>query len=244
MKNKTIPLTVLIAGIIGGAMRWLLYAITTDAKNLIPLGNPLAIILWIVTAAVVILVLASILPLRNAENDRNFFRAHLPAALGSLAGSAGIGMTVATSSVVPDGVLGLVWKVLGIASMIALILVSFCRAKGKVPFFGMHLIVCIFFAVHLVTSYRSWSSNPQLMDYVFTLFASLGMMLFAFYHSCLEAGMAKLRLLPIMGLLAAYCCLVTLSGTSHFLLYLGCSIWALTNLCHLYAENDSQEASV
>ena len=108
--------------------------------------------------------------------------------------------------------------------------------RGREPFFGMHTLVCIFFAIHLVISYRGWSSNPQLMDYVFSLFASLGMMLFAFYHSCLEAGMAKLRLLPLAGLLTAYCCLVALSGTNNFLLYLGGALWSLTNLYRLHTE--------
>ena len=45
MKNKTLPAIVLAAGLFGAALRWLLYALTTDAKNLIPLGNPLEILL-------------------------------------------------------------------------------------------------------------------------------------------------------------------------------------------------------
>ncbi len=235
MKNKTLPLTVLLAGCVSGALRWLLYAITTDAKNLIPLGNPLEIILWIVTAAVAVMIPAGILPLGKIDSDTSLFRLDLTAAMGSLAASAGICLTVLTTPTA-SGTLGLVWKILGIASMAALILASLCRARGKMPFFGLHILVCVFFAVHLVTSYRSWSSNPQLLDYVLSLFASLGMMLFAVYHSCLEVGMAKRRVLPVVGLLSAYCCLVSLSGTDHFLMYLGGALWMLTNLCDLHTE--------
>ena len=236
MKNKTLPAIVLAAGLFGAALRWLLYALTTDSKNLIPLGNPLEILLWIVTAAVAVLVCLRIIPLRNAENHPDRFCRSLPAALGSLAAALGIGVTTLQGQANVTGTLSLVWTVLGFSAAAALAVVSYCRFRGREPFFGMHTLVCIFFAIHLVISYRGWSSNPQLMDYVFSLFASLGMMLFAFYHSCLEAGMAKLRLLPLAGLLTAYCCLVALSGTNNFLLYLGGALWSLTNLYRLHTE--------
>ena len=236
MKNKTLPSIVLAAGLFGAALRWLLYALTTDAKNLIPLGNPLEILLWVVTAAVAVLICLRIIPLRNAENDPDRFCRNLPAALGSLAAALGIGVTALQGQTNVTGTLSLVWTVLGFSAAAALAVVSYCRFRGREPFFGMHTLACIFFAMHLVISYRGWSSNPQLMDYVFSLFASLGMMLFAFYHSCLEAGMAKLRLLPLAGLLTAYCCLVALSGSSNFLLYLGGALWSLTNLYRLHTE--------
>ena len=123
MKNKTLPLTILLAGCVSGALRWLLYAITTDAKNLIPVGNPLEIILWIVTAAVAVLISAGILPLGRIDSDTPLFRLDLTAALGSLAASAGIFLTVLSAPTV-SGTLGLVWKILGFASVAALILVA------------------------------------------------------------------------------------------------------------------------
>ena len=237
MKNKALPLLALATGILGAALRWLLYALTTDAKNLIPVGHPLAIILWILTAAVAILVSVAIFPLRNADNDPRRFRPNRLAALGTLAAAVGIALTVLVNINGISGTLGLIWKILGIASAVSLAVVSLCRVRGKMPFFGLHTVVSIFFAIHLVTSYRGWSSNPQLMDYAFSLFACLGMMLFAFYHACLEVGMAKLRLLPIAGLVTAYCCVVCLSGMENLPLYLGGFLWTTTNLLHLHTEN-------
>ena len=237
MKNKALPLFALAAGVLGAALRWLLYALTTDAKNLIPVGHPLAIVLWILTAAVVILVSAATIPLRNAENDPKRFRSNLLAGLGTLAAAVGIALTVLLNKNDISGTLGLIWKVLGIASAVSLAVVSLCRVRGKMPFFGLHTVVTIFFAIHLVTSYRTWSSNPQLMDYAFSLFAGLGMMLFAFYHACLEVGMAKLRLLPVMGLISAYLCTICLSGMENLPLYLGGILWTITNLFHLHTEN-------
>lgn len=233
LNSKKLPLLTLLLGGIGCGLRRLLYALTVDEKNLIPLGHPLAICLWAATALAVILILALILPLRSAENDPNRFRADKIAALGSLTAAAGIGLTVVLGGTV-EGTLGLVRTVLGIASIAAMLAVTVCRFYGRMPFFGFHAIVCVFFAVHMVSCYRVWSSNPQLMDYVFSLFASVGLMLFAFYHGCLEAGIGKLRLLPAAGLMTAYCCMVAVSGTEHIWLYLGGGLWALTNLCRLH----------
>lgn len=233
LNSKNTPFLILILGILGAALRWLLYALTTDEKNLIPLFHPLAIGLWVVTAVTVILILTAIVPLRNAENNPSRFSPSLPAALGALAAAAGIGLSVLLDGNAA-GTLSLVRKILGILSSVALLAVALCRFRGKEPVFGLHALLCVFFSVHMVSCYRGWSSNPQLMDYLFSLFASIGLMLFSFYHGCLEAGMGKLRLLPATGLLTAYCCIVALSGTDHLWLYLGCGLWAFTNLCRLH----------
>lgn len=235
LNSKYSPFLTLILGGIGAGLRGLLYALTTDGKNLISVGHPLEIGLWAVTAAAAILITVLILPLRNAENNPNRFRPSLPAALGSAAAALGIGLSVLSDGSI-GGTLGLIRTVLGIAAALSLLAVALCRFRGKMPFFGFHTVVCVFFAVQLVSCYRGWSSNPQLMDYVFSLLACVGLMLFAFYHGCLETGMGKLRLLPATGLLSAYCCMVALSGAEHWLLYLGGGIWTLTNLCHLHTE--------
>lgn len=236
LNSKNTPFLILILGILGAALRWLLYALTTDEKNLIPLFHPLAIGLWVVTAVTVILVITAIVPLRNAENNPSRFSSSLPAALGALAAAAGIGLTVLLDSGEAAGTLGILWKITGVMAFASLGVIAGCRWQGRQPFFVLHALVCVFFAIHMVSCYREWSSNPQLMDYVFSLFASIGLMLFAFYHGCLEAGMGKLRLLPATGLLSAYCCILALSGTDHTLLYLGSGLWALTNLCRLHTE--------
>lgn len=234
LNSKNAPFLTLILGGIGAALRWLLYALTADEKNLIPLGHPLEICLWVITAVALLLILIEILPLRNAENSPNRFRPSLTAALGALAAAVGIGLTVLLPGGNIEGKLGFARKILGLASAAALLAAAFCRIRGREPFFGLHAVVCVFFAVHMVSCYRIWSSNPQLMDYIFSLFASIGLMLFAFYQGCLEAGMGKLRLLPIIGLFTGYCCMVALSGTDHMLLYLSGGLWTLTNLCHLH----------
>lgn len=236
LNSKNLPFLTLLLGGVGCGLRRLLYSLTVDGKNLIPAGHPLALALWAVTAVAAIWILVRILPLRYAEQDSDRFRPDAVAALGSLAAAVGIGLTVLLSGENTGGILGLFWKLLGLVSAAAMLAAAVCRFRGQVPFFGFHAIVCVFFAVHMVCCYRGWSGNPQLMDYVFSLFSGIGLMLFAFYHGCLEAGMGNLRLLPASGLMSAYCCMVALSGTDFPLLYLGGVLWTLTNLYSLHTE--------
>ena len=237
MKNRTnckyLPAFTALLGIAGFALRWLLYSLTVDNRNLIPLWHPLEIGLWIVTAAAVLLIVFQIRKLRHPHNDANRFRPAPLAAAGSLVLAGGI-----LAAVLGDGLqlsdMEMVRDLLGIVATLAMVAVTVYRWRGLEPFFLLHGVVCVFFALHMVTCYQSWSSNPQLMDYVFTLFSCIGLMLFAFYHGCLEAGMGKLRLLPAVGLLTTYCCIVALSGTEFTLLYLSGAVWTLTNLLGLH----------
>lgn len=238
MKNllhtKNLPILTAVLGLLGCALRWALYTMAVDEKNLIPLWHPLEIVLWLVTAAAVVLTVTKVWQLRNADCKADRFRPSVPAAVGSFCAAVGIGLTVLLAEPGFGSTLGTVWKIAGVLAFASLDVIAKYRWKGKEPFFLLHTVVCVFFAVHMVSCYRTWSSNPQLMDYVFTLFASAGLMLFAFYHGCLEAGMGKLRMLPGVGLLTAYCCIVALSGTDYMVLYLSGAVWCLTNLCRLH----------
>ena len=233
MNSKILPVFTAALGILGCALRLLLYTVAVDEKNLIPLWHPLEILLWLVTAAAAVLVLGLIRQLRNTHCDAGRFRPDFSGAAGSAVMAAGLFVTALLDGLALSG-LDMVRDLLAIVSAGAMLAIALCRWKGKEPFFLLHAVVCVFFAVHMVGCYRSWSSNPQLMDYVFTLFASVGLMLFAFYHGCLESGMGKLRMLPGVGLLTTYCCIVALSGTDYTVLYLCGAVWCLTDLCRLH----------
>lgn len=233
LKPKSLPLATVILGGIGFVLRWLLYMTATDERNLVSLWHPLELLLWLVAATATLLIIGTVWKLRNPNHSPDRFRPSAAQAAGSAAMAAGILLAVLQGGLAPSG-LEMVRDYLGVLAAAAMLVVAFNRFQGRQPFFLLHAAVCIFFAVHMVSCYRGWSSNPQLMDYIFTLFASVGLMLFAFYHACLEADMGKLRLLPGAGLLTAFCCIVALSGTEYLPLYLGGGIWTLTNLCRLH----------
>lgn len=231
LKSNNIPVLILILGGIGCALRWMLYALAVDEKNLIPLGHPLEIALWLVAAAALLLVVLGVKKAAEAElQEASETESPIPAAIGSAAAAVGIGLTVFGNGPAAPGTLGLVWKVLGILSVVSLVVAAWQRWAGKEPFFLLSAVVCVFFAVHMVSCYRTWSSNPQLQDYVFTLFACIALMLFAYQRAACTAGCGSFRILRAAGLLAVFACLVCLSGTANTVMYAAGAIWAVTNL--------------
>lgn len=227
LKSKYIPVLVLALGGAGCALRWLLYTTAADEKNLIPLGHPLEIALWLAAAAALVL---AVLGAGKRDDPVQHAVPASVAAAGSLAAAIGIGATVLLNGPVSAGILGLVWKILGLASFGALAVAAKSQWEGKQPFFLLYAAVCVFFAVHMVSCYRTWSSNPQLQDYVFTLFSCIGLMLTAYQHGACAADCGSRRILFLAGLAAVFSCFVCLSGTENSLLYLTGGIWALTNL--------------
>lgn len=232
MKSNHLPVVVFALGAVGLALRWLLYALTVDGRNLIPTGHPLEILLWLVTAAAVVFVVTAVWKLDGSAEYADNFRASPAGALGAAAMAVGIFVTTLLDGLALSG-LEMARDVLGWLSATAMICIALFRLKGQKPLFPLHAVVCVFFAIHAVSCYRPWSGNPQLQDYVFTLFASLGLMLFAFYQAGFDADMGKRRMLSGIGLLTAFVCFVSVSGTENTILYLTGGIWTLTNLCSL-----------
>ena len=230
LKFKNLPFLILGLSGVGLALRWALYTFAVDGKKLLVAGHPLAWLLALVSIAAAIFTLVGVWNQRGSHLQEDNFRPSKAAAFGSLAAAVGVGLTVFLQNANTGGTLGLVWKISGVPACLALAVVAKCRWDGKKPLFLLHAIVCIFFAIHMVSCYQGWSSNPQIQDYLFTLLASVGLMLFGYQQTAYDADSGSHRLQLAIGLLTAFCCFVALSGTEFPILYLTGGIWALTNL--------------
>lgn len=233
LKPKNLPVLVMDLSVLGSFLRRVLYAVAVDGKNLLALGHPLEIALWLVTAAVVILTLQGVRKQSGSGCYADNFGASVWSAFGSAALAVGIIVTVLEDGIALSG-LEQIRDILGILSGAGMAVVAFCRWKGQKPFFALHAVVSVFFAIHMVTCYRVWSSNPQIQDYVFSLFAWVGLMLFAYQQASFDVDAGKRRTLLGAGLLAAFACFVSLSGTDNWVLHLTGGIWSITNLCRLH----------
>ena len=228
---KRLPVLVAGMGVLGWALRSALYAFCVDNRGLLPRSHPVEQALWLVTALTVALIAAAV---RKSSGDNRYeenFGASLAAAVGHILLAAGVVLTVLGNPPVMAGRLGQIWKLLGIVSGPMLLYAGFSRVVGKKPFFLSYVVVCLFLALHLVSHYRLWCSDPQLQDYVFTFVASLGMMVFAYYQAEACVTGVNRRNLLFAGLLTAFLCLVSVSGTQYLYLYLGGAAWAFTGLC-------------
>ena len=117
--------------------------------------------------------------------------------------------------------------------ILCLLLAGISRALGKRPFFLLHVVVCLYFLLHIVNHYQLWSSQPQMQDYIFSLLGVMALMFFSFYTAALEADCGNDRMLFGMGLSAIYLCCAELARSSCPWLYLGGLVWVLTDLCSM-----------
>ena len=221
----------LILGIAALMMRRELYATAVDAKGLLIRNQPLGIALAVLSIGVLVRLAPVALKRKNGSGCDNDHAASLAAAFGSVAAGAGILVTVLTEVPVMWGYLTDAWRILGLAAPVCLILAGFARLLGRKPFFLLHVVVCLFFLVHIVTRYQLWSSNPQLQDYVFALLGAAALLLFGFYTAAKEADCGNESMRQGMGLAAVYLCLAELARSSSPALYLGGLLWVLTDLC-------------
>lgn len=222
LKSKYLPLLFLGLGAVGFFLRKGLYASALDGKNLLLRGQPLEIVLWLAAAVALAVALLSAKQAAPVFPGSRILRS-----AGSVVAAIGIGLTVLLGK--PAGTLGIVWMVLGVLSFASLDVAAKQQWDGKQPFFLLHAIVCVFFAVHMVSCYQGWSSNPQIQDYVFTLLASVGLMLFAYQKAACAVSCGSQKLLRFFGLVTVFTCCTALSGTEYPLLYLAGMLWTLSN---------------
>lgn len=229
---KNLPLFVLILGAVAFFLRQVLYAYYYDGA-LLPVGHPLELTLVALTVLVTVLVVLVCRKQTGPEGYKENFPISLRAALGHILLSSGIVLTVLTNAPAMAGMTGQLWKVLGVFSGPMLVYAGFARAMGKKPNFWCYVVVCVFLALHMVIHYRTWCSDPQLQNYVFSLLGIMSLMLFAYQQAAFCVGLGNRRKLLAMGLMTVYLCMAAMAQTQYGYLYLSGAIWALTGLCRL-----------
>ena len=224
MKNrKWIPLLPLLSGLVCAGLRWLLFRNHTDALGLLETGTLVETGIFLLTG--LCLVLFALAARRGWEAGENKL-----AAPGQMLGGLGIFLTALTHSGQMAGPVGTLWKILGLAAGICLIVQGVCTLKKrKVPFL-LPLAVCVFFLLHLIDNYRGWSSQPQLQKYLFDLLGILPLTFFSYCDAARKVSLGKPKTRIFSGLCAVYFCLAAIPGSPKFtVLYALCALWALTD---------------
>ena len=231
--SHRLPVMMLIWGIAALVLRKTLYATAVDIKGLLARYQPLEIALTVLTVGVLIRILMSVRKLEASGGHGDVFASGIFSAMGSVAAGAGILVTVWNTAPAMGSYLELAWRYLGLVAPMCLLLAGISRALGKRPFFLLHVVVCLYFLLHIVNHYQLWSSQPQMQDYIFSLLGVMALMFFSFYTAALEADCGNDRMLLGMGLSAIYLCCAELARSSCPWLYLGGLVWVLTDLCSM-----------
>lgn len=227
MKKRKIPAMMAVLTAAGFVLRRLVYMTAVDGKNLIVTGHPAVIALWALTAAA--LALAAFGGWKQKEEALSY-KAWVPALLGHGLLGVGAALAVLLNPLPMPGLLGLLWKILGMMSPVCLLLAGFQRMRGKMPFFGLYAVVCLFFAVQVVAHYQIWCSNPQFTDYAFALLASVMLALQCYQLSAFPVELGNRKVLVMTALAAVYLCGAEIAQSLYPYLYLGGALFCLTNV--------------
>lgn len=236
LKPNTLPAVTAGLGGIALVLRRLTYLFAVDEKGLLIAHHPLLIALWGLTAIALVYILLNVRRLDGSNDYADNFRASTPSAVGHVLAASGLAVTVLFNRPFMDGYLGTAWTALGYASPVCLLLAGFARMGGRKPCFLLYLVPSLFLVIHIIDHYQVWCGNPQIQDYIFTLFGTMALMLFAFYNAAFSVGLGKRRMQMGTGLAAAFLCMAELAVSRYPYLYLGGIVWALTSLCSPYPQ--------
>lgn len=236
VKPEFLKYLVLGAGGLGLLLRTLLYHTGIDEKGLLISGHWAAVLLWVLTFATAAALLLLTRSIQGPESYQDAHPSSAPAALGTLALTVGLAMTTVSEFAEFSGTIRLLVWVLGLCAAVSMGHICYCRMIGRKPFFLCHGIVCIYFALRMVSRYQLWSSDPQLQDYVFYLGAYVALMLHAYHQAAFDADMGSHRGIWATGLAAVYLCGLSLHGPADTVLLLTAGVWAFTNTTSLTAR--------
>lgn len=215
-------------GILGGVLRLLQETFALDGRDLLIRGHVLTFGVLLVLGVTLVILGGAVRKLDGSNRWEHNFQASPLAAVGLLMGAVGILLTVLTGRN-----LATIWAMLALIAVGLLAVWAGCRYSGKPVPTLCPLGVCLFFLAHLVANYRTWSADPQTMDYLLDLLAAIFLMLFCYYCATFAAGIGSRRMQLATGLMAVALCLMALAHTGWPWLYLGGGCLAATNLCRV-----------
>lgn len=213
-----LPGLIAAAGLTGAFARAMMYRFLTQG-GLLARPNPMQLLCLLLTAAVALCLAAA---LKKQPNNNSYgvnFPRNGKAAAACFAAAAGIVATVLPATAA-NSPLSLLRTVLGLLSVPALAFIGLARIKGKRPQVMLYGTVCLFYAFHMILRYQSWSANPQLADYCFTLAACACLTLGAYHRAALCAKAGSRRAHLFFSLMAGFFCLMCLPGAEDPWLYL------------------------
>jgi len=245
MKNindtKTASFWMLLLGLVAAIARGFAYMLAVDEKGLLVRFHPCSVVLGILCAAALILALAQLKGKKSSGKWEDTFPSGKTSALGCLAMAVGIGLTVASGNDPARGNLAALWNVSGVLSALGLVWAALSRMKGQKPFLPIYAVVCLFLALHMVSRYQPWSGDPQVMDWIFSLFGAVGLTLCAYHLAAFAVDAGHRRTFRTVGMLTVFSCGATLLHTDYLWLYLGGLVWVFTALWDMAPAGKGEE---
>ncbi len=237
--KKYLPFAHYIAAGLGGialALRLWMLSGGTDDRGLYPDHFTWPLVCIISLGAVVFFWLLS----RQADPVRPY-RENFPASILGAAGHLAAALALAITGL---GLFGsaLLSAILALLAAAALALGGYLRYLGKRPPCLVHAVPTAFFALQLFTLGKDVGAEPETHLFLFPFLATVALMLASYQLWGIDVKEGNRQKSLFWSLTAGYLCLVAIPSSG--LLYLGCGLWMLTNLCSLMPERQRREAPV
>ena len=225
LRPRPLKYTVLGCGAAGFGLYRLLYATGVDGRGLLVANHPAWVGLCVLALALGVVILCSTAGIRGTGSR---FPRSIPAGI-----SCALAAAAAAYSAWNGWMEGyILYGLPALLAAAALVTVAFCRFSGLKPYFLLHVVVCIYFALQMLKIYQSCSFDPQVQGYLFQMLACIGLTITAYQLANFDLGKGSHRWLWTAGLCTVFLCAVA-AGTSASGTYMTGAIWAFTNLSDL-----------
>ena len=242
LKPAILPWFALAAGGVGAALRFWLLSSAGDS-HLLPAGHPAHILVVILSVIVLAILLIGTRPLVQAHKYSFNFPASPVGAIGVLLGAVGIGITSIGDLASGADAFTNFTAWCGLVCVPCLFFVAYCRWKGHHPSLLFHTVTCLYLMIRLVCLYRSWSSDPQLEDFLFSLLATVFLLLSCYHRTAFDANFGSRRSYTFFSLACLYFCCLALPGCDQVFFCIGAGCWMATNACSLLPITPQQSAA-
>lgn len=225
------PWVTLLAGVPAVACLYLLYTTGIDDRGLFISGHPAAVAILALTAVLAIWLAVVLIPHSAVPPYRLLFPRSPAAVLGTALGALGLtaaGIRCALEGTMPMDTFFGGAMVLGGA---ALAVLAWLRRESRKANVLLWAAVTVSLMLRLLVSYRQWSGQPQLMDYLYPLLSSVALTLAMFYRAGFSGELESPRLYLFFSQLGGFCALLAIPHEPLF--YAGMAAWALTDVCSL-----------
>jgi len=214
-----------------------------DAAGL-PTGQGLALLVILCALAVLLAAFAALGVRKRPAFADNFTDHRIPtvllvAAAGLLAGGCVFDLMdrqMGATSV--ELLLSRVAGALGVASGLCFVAMGAIRHQGKKPAAAAWLIPVVYYILQTVFSFKTWSTDPVIVDYCFKLFALITAMLSAFHAAGFVFDAGSRRSCLFFCLCGVFFSCVTLAdgGTPHIMRTAGAALFMLATAFELLGE--------
>lgn len=200
----------------------LFYATGVDGRGLLVRGHYAWVSLWVLTAAVALLILLGASQLQGTDAR---FRRSVPAGICCVLAAAGTALT----GLAHLGSGQMTYAVGAFLGAAGFAVSAVCRFMGRRPNFVMHTLVCIHYILQMLVYYQANSFDPQLQGYLFQLLACIALAVTAYQLAAADLGRGSRRWLWTAALSAVYLCILSLGSIGSGIFLTG-GAWAFTCL--------------